>query len=238
MTHLPRFDRAAGRYDAFADIQAEMAAWLAEWIPDDRHGAALEIAAGTGLFTRHLLPWRGNLIATDLSPQMVAAGRRRLPEIDWLVREAAAADGARFDRIFSCSFLQWCDDPEKLLQIWRRNLTPGGRILAGFFVNGAIPKLHRLLGPHAPIRYREADDWQRLFRQSGFAVDACETRVASRTYPAALDLFRSLHGVGATRGPRLSAPEMRALLRSCETACSHPEGIIARWHYCRVLASV
>ena len=238
MKHRRGFDAAAARYDAFADIQREMAAWLAEWIPEDRHGDALEIAAGTGLFTGHLTPWRGCLTATDLSPQMVAAGRQRLPEIRWLVRDAAQAHGREFDWIFSCSFLQWCDDPETLLETWRKNLNPGGRVLAGFFVNGAIPELHRLLGPHAPIRYRESDEWRRLFTQAGFVVEVCDTHIVARTYPAALDLFRRLHGVGATRGPRLTVPEMRALLRAYETACAHPEGIVAHWHYCRVLASV
>ena len=236
MTRSHRFDHAAATYERFADIQREMAALLAEWIPQERQGDALEIAAGTGLFTDHLVPWKGRLIAADLSPNMVAAGKRRRPEIAWVIRDADTAGETQLDWIFSCSFLQWSDDPEALLRAWGKSLKPGGHLLAGFFVNGAIPELHRLLGPHAPIRYRESDEWRRLFTQAGFIVEACDTQIVARTYPAAVDLFRRLHGVGATRGPRLTAPKMRALLRAYEAVCPHPAGTIAHWHYCRVLA--
>ncbi len=237
MTRSHRFDNAAATYERFADIQREMAVWLAEWIPQERRGDALEIAAGTGLFTDHLVPWEGPLIASDLSPNMVAAGKRRRPEVAWVIRDADTLGETQLDWIFSCSFLQWSDDPEALLRAWGKSLKPGGRLLAGFFVNGAIPELHRLLGAHAPIQYRESEDWQRIFGRAGFFVDGCDVRVEPRDYPNAIDLFRRLHKIGATRGPRLKTAAMRTLLRAYEAACPHPDGVIARWHFCRILAA-
>ncbi len=232
----PRFDRAAPRYDAHAEVQRVMAAWLAEWAPHRRAGRALEIGAGTGLFTAHLLPWSGHLLATDLSPAMVAAGRQRFPQIPWAVREAGEAGSERYDWIFSCSFLQWSTDPDTLLETWRDQLNPGGRVLAGFFVDGALPVLHRLLGPDAPLPSRGADAWKALFRRAGFRIHAAETRDDVHTYRSALDLFRHLHRIGATAAPRLSASQMKGLLRAYESECRRPEGgVEGTWRYCRLL---
>lgn len=235
-----RFDRAAATYDAYAGIQREMADWLAEWIPEDRRGDAIEIGAGTGLFTAHLLPWRGRLQATDLSPNMVAAGRKHYPDAAWSVRdaEASGASGEEpLDWIFSCSFLQWSEEPERLLRAWRKQLAPRGRVLAGFFVEGAVPELHRILGPRAPLRYRTADEWRNLFQRAGYRVLNTGTRAESRRYPSALDLFRHLHRIGATGRPALSFSQIRTLLDTCDETCRHPEGgVRANWKYCRILA--
>jgi alkylation response protein AidB-like acyl-CoA dehydrogenase len=59
------FDRHAGRYDTHATVQREAAAWLAEWLPQIIDGHALELGAGTGLFTRHLATRATQLVATD-----------------------------------------------------------------------------------------------------------------------------------------------------------------------------
>ena len=63
----------------------------------------LEIAAGTGRVTRHLLaalPADGELVATDLNEPMIAEGRLRLPNdprLRWQTADAQAipfGDGA------------------------------------------------------------------------------------------------------------------------------------------------
>jgi hypothetical protein len=48
------FDRRAAQYEQHAPVQREAAAWLAEWLPEKIESPALEVGAGTGLFTRHL----------------------------------------------------------------------------------------------------------------------------------------------------------------------------------------
>ncbi len=53
-TVTARFNRAAPVYERHAVVQEAMAGWLAEWLPPEI-GTALEIGAGTGLFTRQLV---------------------------------------------------------------------------------------------------------------------------------------------------------------------------------------
>ncbi len=232
-----RFDQAAHSYEDFADVQKRTAAWLAEWIPHERAGNAWEIGAGTGLFTRHLIPWNGRLLATDASPNMVAAGRQHCPEAHWQVCDAACRQPERHDWIFTCSFLQWAAHPASLLPQWAEQLRPGGRILAGMFTHGAVPELHQSLGSAAPIAWRTDKDWRSLFGRAGLRVLACEACTEQKIYPTALDLFRSLHRIGATGKAALSASKLRKTIRRYEQQCPHRDGVKVEWHYCRILAA-
>ena len=87
---LPDFDRRAAQYDSHAALQREAAAWLAEWLPEQIAAPALELGAGTGLFTRHLAARTRGLVACDVAPGMVQIGRSSLPEVAWSVAEACA----------------------------------------------------------------------------------------------------------------------------------------------------
>lgn len=84
------YDRCLGRawFEGFA-------ADLAQRLPLEPSGDVLEIACGTGLVTRHVrerLDPKVRLVATDLSPAMLAYARRKLENakgIEW--RDADAA---------------------------------------------------------------------------------------------------------------------------------------------------
>ncbi len=73
-----RFDRGAELNAAwFAEIASvEMA--LQRWLQTHRPAKALELACGTGLFTRHLAPAVESLTAIDASPEVIAINRSRL----------------------------------------------------------------------------------------------------------------------------------------------------------------
>ncbi len=232
-----RFDKAARTYDAFAQVQRAMADWLAEWIPAERTGSAIEIGAGTGLFTRHLRPWSESLRATDLSGKMVGTGMKKYPEIEWMVRDAGKIEPETYDWIFSCSFLQWSESPQTLLELWRRSLVPGGKVLAGFFIEGALVELNRILGDEAPVPRRDWNDWRRIFSRAGFRILSTEVRATHCTYASSLELFRHLHRIGATGKPRLNPSGMKKLLNTYTEACGIPGGgVKATWKYCRLLA--
>ncbi|HXA14401.1 MAG TPA: methyltransferase domain-containing protein, partial [Opitutaceae bacterium] len=99
------FDKAAPNYCEHARVQAALADWLAGWLPAERDGRALEIGAGPGVFTRRLLPWAGELTATDISPAMCAAGRAALPQVEWRVMAAEEPERGPWDWIFCSSML-------------------------------------------------------------------------------------------------------------------------------------
>ena len=54
-------------------------------------GAVLELYAGSGNFTRHLVPIAVSVAASDGDPSAVARGRRNVPGASWSLRPAAGA---------------------------------------------------------------------------------------------------------------------------------------------------
>ena len=203
------FGRAAAGYEAYAPVQAAMVDWLAEWLPEERTGRALEVGAGTGLFTARARPWAGAYLASDASAAMVAHGRERVPEVEWReLRAEQVADGA-WAWIFSSSMLQWAEDPRALLRAWRGALAPGGRVLAGFYVADTLPELRDLLDDGGPLAWRTQWAWRDAFRAAGLRLRRDEVSRRKFTYGSARELLRTLHGVGAA--PHRLVPPARLL---------------------------
>jgi SAM-dependent methyltransferase len=226
------FERAAPAYLAHASAQEDLAAWLAEWLPAVRQGRALEVGAGPGVFTRHLLPWQGELTATDFSPAMCAAGRSRLPQVRWRTMAAEAPEPGPWDWIFSSSMLQWSEDPAAIFAGWRKRLAPGGRVLAGLFAAGSLEEWGVAAGA-APLRWRTAEGWRALLAGAGLRVvrDEAEPRVFYHVSAAAM--LRSLHGTGAAPRRRLAPARLRELLREYEQRHRTAAGVPARWQFYR-----
>lgn len=207
------FGRAAAGYDAHAPVQMAMAEWLVEWLPEQRGGAALEIGAGTGLFTRLALPWRGGYVATDASAEMVERGAARLREVVWRQARAEAAPHGPWDWVISSSMLQWAKTPAEVLNRWRSVLAPGGRVLAGFYVADTLPELRGLLGDASPLEWRSADAWRSEFEAAGFEIVRHEVDERVFRYAGARELLRTLHGVGAAPLRMVDPARLLAWLR-------------------------
>lgn len=230
------FDRAARTYLANAKVQVALARWLAQWLPEERAARALEIGAGPGVFTQFLLPWSGDLTATDASPAMCAAGKAELPEVRWRRMAAETPIGGPWDWIFSSSMLQWAADPAAVFDAWRAQLTTEGRILAGLFLSGSLRELGELAGGE-PLQWRSAKQWRSLLKASGLVLlrDESERRVF--TYPSAHALLRSLHSAGAAPTRHMPAGRLRRLLRDYETRHSAASGVEATWVFYRFEAA-
>jgi len=227
------FGRAAEHYESFAFVQRSMAAWLAQWVPEERAGTAIEAGAGTGLFTRCLLPWNGRLLATDSSPEMVARGRENLPDIEWLVTDAAALPDISAQWIFSSSFLQWASDPVSLFQHWREKLRPGGRILAGLFASPTLPELSAVLPGRSPLTWRAPEEWEEAIAAAGFDLVRSDWEARVFTFSSALDFVRTLHRVGAAPRARTPAGMLRAALRDYDRRFAAPGGVRSTWTFLR-----
>jgi SAM-dependent methyltransferase len=101
----------------------------------DVSGQVLELAAGTGLFTRHLAPRARRLIAVDAAEQAVAINRERVPDprVEHVHADLFRWEpprGVRFDVIFF-GFLISHILPDRLAEFWDRIagwLAPGGRV--------------------------------------------------------------------------------------------------------------
>ena len=228
------FSRAAGTYGGHAAVQAAMADWLAEWLPAERSGRALELGAGTGLFTRKLLPWTGELIATDLAEAMCQEGRAAVPQVDWRVMRAEAPEGASpCDWIFSSSMLQWMEDPTAVFAAWREVLPVGGRVLAGLFADGSLTELRALTAGANPLTWRTPAAWDDALARGGLRRVRSEASTRVFYHDTALELLRSLHGVGAAPVTQFSAGRMRSLLREYTVRHRDACGVRATWVFYR-----
>src|SRR5260370_23401473 len=74
-----------GRYDRGADLNARwhadtaaVDAALVDWLGKHRPRNVLELACGTGLFTRHLAPRTDHVTALDASSEVLAINRARV----------------------------------------------------------------------------------------------------------------------------------------------------------------
>lgn len=125
-----------GRYalepDALARWEADVAeaeAALAEFRAD---GDVLELAAGTGLWTRRLVETAARLVAVDASAETLALNRARVEgEVEYVVADVFEwQPGEQFDVCFFSFWLSHVPE-ERFEQFWRlvRNaLRPDGRV--------------------------------------------------------------------------------------------------------------
>lgn len=233
---LPEFERRAGGYDRHARVQADAAAWLSEWLPGQIDGPALELGAGTGLFTRHLAPRAAQLVATDIAPSMVAAGRLAVPTADWHLAEADAPPDGPWRWILSCSLAQWLEDPLAVLRRWRESAAPDATLLAGWFTAGTMDEFFRLCPQAAPFPWRGTHEWLALLDAAGWTVVRHEERTFFRRHADARSMLREVHNVGAVVPRRLGPGALRRALREHGARHGGSRGLLTPFVFLRVEA--
>lgn len=233
-----QFDLRAETYEAHAPVQREMAAWLAEWLPVEMPGPALELGAGTGLFTRHVAARSRELLASDASPRMVRTGEKFLPVIDWATAEASSPPAHQaFAWVLSCSLIQWLPDPGAALRAWHRVGAPDAHFIGGWFVSGTLEELLSACPEAAPFVWRETNEWLGLLASAGWRLLRHEESVTFRRAPDAASLLREMHNAGAVVPRRLGTGRLRAALRHYEKAHRNPDGeVTATFRFLRVEA--
>ena len=171
------------RYDRAALLLNRHQVVGAQWIAAKMEGCRdiLEVAAGTGLFTEHVLPGTDRYVATDRSPDMLEALRRRAgaaPQLE--VREADVLalpwDDESFDGVLMANLLHLLPEPRRALIEVRRVLRPGGRLAAPTYCHGrglVAKTASRILGLAGfPIVTRFAgEDLDVAVTRAGFEVE-------------------------------------------------------------------
>jgi SAM-dependent methyltransferase len=161
-----------GRFDRGAEANAR---WFAEAAELERvlghfnpRGDVLELACGTGLWTRHLIRYADELTAVDGSEEVLAINRARVRDARVRYVQADLFDWtppARAGGYDVCVFSFWLSHvPEqRFVEFWdlvRSALRPGGRVL---FIDSARTDRstaadHQLPGADEATMTRRLDD--------------------------------------------------------------------------------
>lgn len=165
-----RYDRgleANGRWHAEV---AQVADALRGFLSERPIASALEIAAGTGLWTQRIAPAVLRLTALDAAPETLAINRERLGEMAERVSYITAdiftwAPNVRFDAIFFGFWLSHVP-PERFGAFWakvREWLAPGGRVFLvdSLYNPESTARDHQLEGAEATTVERKLSDGQR-----------------------------------------------------------------------------
>lgn len=229
-----RFSRAAGTYDAHAEVQKDLAVRLLRELPDgsgpERIERILEIGCGTGHFTS-LLAGRypeARIIALDFAEGMVRLARKRLGgkgNVSVLCEDGerflVACPGA-FELICANSTLQWFDDVGAALGQIGRLLSGKGRFVGVLFGPRTFTELAQGLSqvfdqevrlpPHG---FPAGENLEGMLGEI-FPRFSVQEELRLRNYRSLLDLLDHIRKTG-TGGGQLPGTLTRGRLRQLES---------------------
>lgn len=160
-----RYDRGPAATALWRCEVAEVEAALHRLAPT---GSILELACGTGWWTRHLAERASSLTCVDASPEVIAVNRKRLAEAGLPTPAYVEADlfawtpSRRYDVVFFSFWLSHVPT-ERFASFWRMvasALKPGGQV---FFID-SLPDATSTANNHAPpdaasiVQQRKLDD--------------------------------------------------------------------------------
>jgi len=130
-----RFDDLAA---SGVDVHGE-AAFVAKLGPS----SVLDAGCGSGRVAIELARRGMTVVGVDRDPSMIAAARRYEPELEWLVSDVADLDlGHIVDLVVMAGNVPLFTPPDgrtPLVAGCARHLGPGGRLVAGFQLDGRYP---------------------------------------------------------------------------------------------------
>lgn len=160
----------------------------------------LDAAAGTGTSSAALARSGASVVAADFSPGMIAEGRRRHPELEFVLADAEKLpfDQESFDAVAISFGLRNVEHPLAALAEFYRVLKPGGRLVVcefstppralaragyGLYLRRALPVVARVLSsnPAAYAYLRESiQSWPDQAALAGWLRGAGFARVGWR----------------------------------------------------------
>jgi len=160
-----------GRWDRGAELNAlwrqDVAAveqTLVRWLEARRPDSVLELACGTGLFTRHLAPRVAHLTAVDASPEVIAINRARVArDVEYVQADLFAWRPARrYDAVFFSFWLSHVPE-DRFEAFWdtvAAALGSGGAayLIDSAFDAGSMAKDHPLPNRETGLASRKLND--------------------------------------------------------------------------------
>ena len=179
MTSLPEtiiglYERHARAFDRDRGRTLFERTWLDRFLAlVPKGGSILDIGCGSGEpVARYLMESGRRVTGVDSSPTLLALGRERLPDGEWIHADMRALDlGRRFDGLiaFDSFFHLAPDDQRRVVPRFARHANPGAPLL---FTSG--PRYGEAIGSYEgePLFHASLDpeEYRALLAENGFAV--------------------------------------------------------------------
>ena len=164
-------------------------------VPNRRPAQALEIGCGTGTTALRLGPCCGHLVATDVSPEMIAIARKKLaaapqPSLEFQVADADAPvfGEACHDVVVAFNVLHLVSDLDAALTSALSALAPGGLLISKTpclsdmspLISRVLLPVMRMLGKAPPVLCFRAADLQAAMVRHGLEILAVEHHGSKR----------------------------------------------------------
>jgi SAM-dependent methyltransferase len=157
-------------------------------------GPIADIGCGPGHVSAWIASHGASAVGIDLSPGMVAAGRREYPQVEFRegdFLELPAADGEFGAAVAFYSIIHLDPDelPSALAEI-RRVLRPGGRLLVAFHAGSEVRHSAQWWGHEVDLDFRfyQPDEVTEVMERAGFRVEA---QLERTSYPEEVETRRA-----------------------------------------------
>ena len=214
---------ASGDYPRIAELVTDVGEAVAARAGINPGDDVLDVAAGSGNASIPAARSGAQVIASDLTPELFDAGRRRAADadvtIEWIAADAEDLpfEDARFDHVLSSLGVQFAPHHEVVAAELVRVCRSGGAITLGnWSADGYIGQFWTVMGPYMPPPPAHASPpaaWGRTEHvESLFAPHPVTVRFEQRTLyfadesaEAFIDMFADLYGPLLAARTKLSA---------------------------------
>ena len=217
------FGSKSAGYEQNAKIQSEIAEeaikFCAKKVPEIKSGLWLDLGSGTGLARKKLVENFGeiNIISLDISLLPLMENKNRVcGDFDFL----PFLDNS-FDKIISCSALQWSKNIKNALQNSFNALNLGGKFVLAVFGDKTLEKLRILqnkFGIKPLVSFYGQKFFEEIFFEIGFEIIAKNESSFSQKFDFAYDALKSISKIGATNhdGKMLSPKDVKDFVKRYE----------------------
>lgn len=155
---------AATREKAISDISRDQQEVVVRWLNDTGQTDLniLEVGCGAGWLCPSLKRF-GRVTATDLSDQVLARARDRIPDVDFIAGDFMALDlgSSRYDVVVTIEMLSHVADQSAFIVRLAQMLRPGGLLMLAT-QNRPVLEKHNNIPPPQPGQIRQWVDRARL----------------------------------------------------------------------------